>query len=242
MIDNTDCLEFLAKQKDASVDLILVDPPFFEIAKEDWDHQWKDENEYLAWCEKWSKECARVLKPNRCFCVFGTTKTDTFLRYKLEVLNKLDKMNYVSWCVWCYDWGGKTKKTFARKHQDIFVYAKGDEWLFNADAVRVPYKMPKNINAERPNNPLGKIPTDVWEANLHTMSKEYVSWHPTQKPLVILKRFIEAYTNEGDVVLDCFAGSGSTAIACIETKRSFVGCEKDIDYWTKAEQRITDWV
>jgi site-specific DNA-methyltransferase (adenine-specific) len=240
MIENEDCMTFLGKQKDESVDLVLVDPPYFEIAKEDWDHQWESEAAYLGWCEQWTTECVRVLKPNRCMAVYGTTKTDTFLHYKLDVLNKMD-MTYIGWIVHSYDWGGKTKKNFARKHQDILVYAKGDEWLFNGDDVRIPYKMAKNVNADKPNNPLGKIPHDVWDCNLHTMSKEYVSFHSTQKPLMILERLIKGYTNKGDVVLDCFAGSGSTAIACINTGRQFVGCEQDADYWRQAEERIKAW-
>ena len=76
----------------------------------------------------------------------------------------------------------------------------------------------------------GKIPTDVWMKNNHTTSKEYAGWHPTQKPLEIMDRIIKANTQPGDVVLDCFAGSGSTMISALRTGRKFIGCEFDESY------------
>lgn len=98
-----------------------------------------------------------------------------------------------------------------------------------------------NVRNTAINNPLGKIPTDVWEKNNHTTSKEYVQWHPTQKPLSLLERIIKANSNEGDIVMDIFSGSGSTAIACNNTKREFIGCEKSTEYWKRSHTRIQDY-
>lgn len=239
MIDlkHADCLVFLQNLPDESVDMVLVDPPYFEIVGNDWDNQWQDESQYLDWCRQWTAECFRVLKPNRCFCVWGTTKTDTFLKYKLQVLNSFP-MEYQNWIIWHYDWGGRSKKTFARKHEDLLVYSKGKDFLFDADAVRIPYKVKTNVRKTAANNPLGKIPTDVWEKNNHTMSKEYVNWHPTQKPILLLERLVNAYSKSGETVLDCFSGSGSTAIAAHNTNRNFVGCELDKDYYERSLLRI----
>lgn len=178
MIKNIDALELLRDIEDGFVDMVLTDPPYFEIMKESWDRQWADESAYLDWCYQWTSECIRVLKPGRALCVWGTTKTDTFLRYKLDVLNTFDEMVYQNWIIWSYDWGGRTKHSFPRKHEDLLVYSKGD-LLFNADDIRVPYKMKSNVRSSAVNNPLGKIPTDVWEKNNHTSSKEYADWHPT---------------------------------------------------------------
>ena len=285
LLENQDCLEFLSQLNDKSVELVVVDPPYFEIVKNDWDNQWNSELEYLGWCDKWTRECARVLKPGGCLYVWGTTKTDTFLRYKLEVLNKLDGFFYQNWIIWWYDWGGRTKKNFARKHEDLIMYSKGKKFLFNADDVRVERAVKKNMALERKMSLLekkieshfdvlnekdqkawetyslhkldytewpdkletfrekdvefkkGKIPIDVWQKNNHTTSKEYAGWHPTQKPIELLKRVILANTNEGDTVLDCFSGSGSTMIACDLTNRNFVGCELDEDYYTRSLER-----
>ena len=238
ILENKDCLEFLKDVPDESVDLIIVDPPYFEIVKNKWDNQWDSEEHYLDWCNQWTRECVRVLKPGRCFYVWGTTKTDTFLKYKLDVLNSIENFYYNNWIIWSYDWGGRTKKTFARKHEDLLMYSKGKEFLFNADDVRIPYKVKTNVRKGATNNPLGKIPTDVWEKNNHTTSKEYCGWHPTQKHVALLERVIKANSNEGEVVLDIFSGSGATAIACNRTNRDFIGCELDKEYHEKSLKRI----
>lgn len=289
MIANKDCLEFLKDVTTESVDLILTDPPYFEIVNNKWDHQWSNEIDYLDWCYKWTKECVRVLKPQRCMYVWGTTKTDTFLKYKLDVLNKQSEMVYQSWIIWSYDWGGRTKKNFARKHEDLLMYSKGKEFLFNADEVCVERSVKKNMALTRKISLLqkrldgklslevdgeetkdgrayntyrlgkvkdedvadaiealkqkeisfekGKIPTDVWPKNNHTTSKEYCGWHPTQKPVELLERIIKANTNEGDVVLDIFSGSGSTAIAAEKNGRKFIGCELSADYHSRSNDR-----
>jgi site-specific DNA-methyltransferase (adenine-specific) len=239
-LENKDCIEFLKSIPDNSVDLINTDPPYFKIVKNDWDNQWKTEKEYLDWCREWTSECVRVLKPNRCFYVWGTTKTDTFLRYKLDVLNSMDELHYQNWIIWHYDWGGRTKKTFARKHEDLLMYSKGKEFLFNADDVRIPYKVKKNVRKGATNNPKGKIPTDVWQKNNHTTSKEYAGWHPTQKPISILERTILGNTNVGDTVLDVFSGSGSTMIASVKNNRNFIGCELDEEYYNKSKTRLKE--
>lgn len=237
MLYNEDCLDFLKRIEDNTVDLIVTDPPYFQIVKNDWDNQWDSEKEYLDWCKEWTHECVRVLKPGRCFYVWGTTKTNTFLKYKLDILDENSDLYYNNWIIWAYDWGGRTKKTFARKHEDCLGYSKGKEFLFNADDIRIPYKMKKNVREGAENNPLGKIPTDVWVKNNHTTSKEYCGWHPTQKPIGLLERIILAHTNKGDVVVDIFNGSGSTMIACDRTCREFMGCEKDKLYYEKSLNR-----
>lgn len=238
---NKDCLEFLSTLDDSSIDMVLTDPPYFEIVKNDWDNQWETEQEYLAWCKCWTDECVRVLKPNRMLAVWGTTKTDTFLRYKLDVMNSNTALTYRNWIIWHYDWGGRPKNNFARKHEDCLVYSKGNEWYFDDAAIRIPYKVEKNVRSTATNNPLGKIPTDVWEKNNHTTSKEYVAWHPTQKPLMILERLIRAYTKPGDTILDIFSGSGSTMIAAHNTGRKFVGCELSSEYYDKSKKRFEDF-
>ena len=171
--------------------------------------------------------------------VWGTLKTEAFLLYKIE-LNKTQGITSQNEIVWSYNWGGRSKDNFARKHEYAWCYSKGDKFLFNADDVRVDRKVSKNLRTGKAYTQ-GTIPTCVWEKNNHTTSVDYCGWHPTTKNLEILQRIIKAYTNENDVVLDCFMGSGSTAIACKQTNRDFIGCELDKDYHTKLLQRVNSY-
>lgn len=234
-----DCLDLLATLPDDSIDLVLTDPPYFIgfDGGQGWDSQWKTEAEYLDWCQRWTVECARVLKPGRMLIVWGTLKTDTFLRYKLDVLNQIPSLVGQNEIIWSYNWGGRTKKNFARKHEYAWCYSKGESFLFNADDVRVTRKMKSSMrkNAEQAK---GTIPTSVWEKNNHTMSKDFVNWHPTTKNVEVLQRMILAYTNPGDTVLDIFLGSGSTAVAALRTGRKVVGSETDAGYFDKMQERI----
>tara|TARA_R110000751_G_scaffold118300_2_gene218670 strand:+ start:18 stop:914 length:897 start_codon:yes stop_codon:yes gene_type:complete len=173
--ENRDCLEFLKSLDDESVDLVIADPPYFEIIKDEWDNQWKSEQEYLDWCMEWTTECFRVLRSGRCFYVWGTTKQDTFLRYKLDVLNKIEGANYQNWIIWHYDWGGRTKKNFARKHEDLLMYSKGKDFLFNADDVLEERAVKTNMALQRKMNLLkkkitGKLFTEKDEKSWKTYS------------------------------------------------------------------------
>lgn len=237
-IQNTDCLEFIKSLEDNSVDMVLTDPPYFIgfDGGKGWDSQWKSEKEYLDWCDEWSRECVRVLKPGRMMIVWGTLKTDTFLKYKL-MLSGYEGMHSQNEIVWSYNWGGRIKNNFARKHEYAWCYTKGKEFLFNDAEIRVERKLKKNIRTGK-DFEQGTIPTCVWEKNNHTTSKDYCGWHPTTKNIDVLERMIRAYTNPGDVVLDIFMGSGSTAIAAERAGRRYIGSERDAEYYRLSLDRI----
>ena len=145
-LENKDCLEYLKTLDSKSVDLVLVDPPYFGIVDNEWDNQWPTEFGYLGWCEQWTKECTRVLKDNRMLVVWGTLKTDTFLNYKLNILNKIDSLESQTEIIWHYNWGGRTKSNFARKSELAWCYSKGKDFIFNADDVRVERKITSDMN------------------------------------------------------------------------------------------------
>lgn len=238
-IENQDCLKYLSTLDDDSVDMVLTDPPYY-IGFDDgkgWDHQWKTEKKYLAWCEEWTAECVRVLKPNRMLIVWGTLKTDTFLKYKIQSLSSNPELFSQNEIIWSYNWGGRSKTNFARKHEYAWCYSKGEKFLFNSDDVRIERKMKKNMRTGSDHSD-GTIPTSVWEKNNHTRATDFVNWHPTTKNVEILQRMIKAYTNVGDTVLDIFMGSGSTAIAAYRCGRSVIGCEDNKTYYDKALQRF----
>lgn len=240
-IQQKDCLKYLETVEDNSVDMILTDPPYFIgfDGGEGWDSQWKTERDYLKWCNHWTNHLVRVLKPNRMMIVWGTLKTDTFLKYKL-MLSLFDQLRPQNEIVWSYNWGGRSKNNFARKHEYAWCYSKGDEFLFNDSDIRVERKVKKNLRTGK-DYTQGTIPTCVWEKNNHTTSKDHCGWHPTTKNLDILQRMIKAYTNENDTVLDIFMGSGSTAIACKLSNRNYIGCESNKNYIKLMQERIDSY-
>jgi len=239
-IENKDCIEFLKGLEDNSIGHINVDPPY-NIGYDGgagWD-TFPSEEAYLDWCMGWLTECQRVLKPNRMMCVWGTQKTDLFFRLKLEVLNKLNEMVRQSAIHWSYNWGGRPRNNFAHKFETAWCYSKGKDFYFDRTKVEVERKMKINLRTGKEFDN-GTIPTTIWEGNLTTNSKEAKEskFHPTVKPQFILERMIKAYTPEGEVVLDCFSGSGSTCIAAIRNGFDFVGSERSEEYYNKSLVRI----
>lgn len=234
-IENLDALEYLKTIPDGSIDMVLTDPPYainYDGGK-GWDN-FQSEEQYLQWCYQWTNEALRTLKQGGIFAVFGTLKTDAFLKYKLY-LSAQPEMKSQNEIIWSYNWGGRTRKNFARKHEYIWIYSKGNEFTFNADLIRVPRKMKRNLRTGQ-DYTNGTIPTCVWTENNHTSN--VVTWHPTAKNLKILRRLINAYTNQGETVLDIFLGSGATAIAANQLNRNVKGCELDAEYYDLMLKRI----
>ena len=118
--------------------------------------------------------------------------------------------------------GGKTKKMWPHKHDNILIYAKGPtNYTFNYDAVeRIPYMAPDLVGPE--NAARGKFPTDTWFMTIVPTNSRERTGYPTQKPLSVLRRIVAASSNLGDVVLDFYAGSGTTGVACLELGRPFI--------------------
>lgn len=234
-----DVVEFLKEQEDSSAQLIIADPPYnisFDGGK-GWD-SYPDEDTYLKWCKEWVDEAARVLKPGGVFLVWGTLKTDTFLKLKLDVLNKAPGLVSQGELIWENNWGGRSPKNFARKHEYSWVYSKGEDFTFNADSVRKERKMKHNPRTGKPYDK-GTIPTRIFQENNHTGSKDRVAWHPTPKNIKVISTLIEAYSDSGDRVLDIFSGSGTTTLCAMRTGRESLGCELDEEYYTKILERLS---
>jgi DNA modification methylase len=239
-IVNQDCLDFLKSLPDDSVGHINADPPYNigYDGGQGWD-TFEGEAEYLTWCSLWLHECTRVLKPGRMMCVWGTQKSDTFFRLKLDVLNRIEGLEAQSAIHWSYNWGGRPRNNFASKIETAWCYSKGKDFYFDRTNVEVPRKMKVNVRTgEEYTN--GTIPTTVWEGNLGTTSLEAKesNFHPTVKPQFVLQRMINAYCPQDEIVLDPFSGSGSTAVACVKTGHNFVGCERSTEYHVKSIGRV----
>lgn len=144
--------------------------------------------------------------------------------------------NLLNEVVWCYTSGGKGSNFFSRKHDNIYWYRKSEKYVFNADNIRVPYSE-KTLANYKPGlkgstytsnvelNVLGKVPEDYW--NIAVASKSLIESlaYPTQKPEALLERIIKASSNENDLILDCFCGSGTTAAVAEKLGRRWITCD-----------------
>ena len=124
--------------------------------------------------------------------------------------------------IWAYDYGGKAKNRWPSKHDTILVYVKDPKkFYFNSAAVdREPYMAPGLVTPEKA--ALGKLPTDVWWHTIVSPTGREKTGYPTQKPMGILRRIIQASSAEGDLIVDFFGGSGTTGAVALELGRRFV--------------------
>jgi site-specific DNA-methyltransferase (adenine-specific) len=124
--------------------------------------------------------------------------------------------------IWAYDFGGRPRNRWPPKHDNILVYVKDPEnYTFNTDGIdRIPYMAPGLVGPEKARR--GKLPTDTWWHTIVSPTGKEKTGYPTQKPIGILRRIIQASSNPGETVLDFFAGSGTTGAAAAEIGRRFI--------------------
>lgn len=227
-----DCLNVLKEIPDNSIQLILLDPPYnLELAK------WDVYDDYIGWAKEWIKESYRVLAPNGNCAIFGGTQFQGVKSGDLiEIMHYVrhnTKFNLVNTIVWYYKNGMSAQRFFANRHEEIIWLTKTKKYYFDLDSVRIKYDKEteelylkdKRLNPD--NVRKGKNPTNVWEiGRLNGNSLERVG-HPTQKPLEIIRRLVKALSYPDSVVLDFFAGSGTTGRVCIEEKRNVIMVDSD---------------
>ena len=238
-----DCIRVLKKIADNSIDVIFADPPYFlsnggischsgkqvSVNKGFWDksHNVQDK---LKFNRKWLKECRRVLKDNGTIWISGTFHNIYTVGVALE-LEGFSIINNITWQkpnpapnLACRCFTNSTETIiWARK---IDEKGKKGKHYFN-------YSLMKEIN----NN---KQMKDVWLLNLPQKKEKKYGKHPTQKPLSVLERILLASTEEGELVLDPFNGSGTTGIACMNLSRRYIGIEKEKDYLNLTIKRYND--
>lgn len=243
-----DNLEVLRALSSASVSLIYIDPPFntghaqarrtvravqdpagtvgFKGARYRRDAKSKQSyadsfDNYLAFLEPRLREARRILKPDGALYFHIDYREAHYCRVQLldPIFGRDALINEI---IWAYDYGAKPKNRWPAKHDTIFFYAKNPaKFTFNAEAItREPYMAPGLVGPEKAAR--GKLPTDVWWHTIVGTSSREKTGYPTQKPLGVLRRIVQASSNKGDVVLDFFAGSGTTGAACLELGRRFI--------------------
>ena len=243
-----DNLALLSKIGDSSVDLIYIDPPFntgksqgrtqiktirsdtgdrvgfqgqryetIKIGTKAYSDMFDD---YLAFLEPRLREAYRVLAPHGTLYFHIDYREVHYCKILLDVIFGRDC--FLNEVIWAYDYGARTTKKWPAKHDNILVYVKNpDDYIFNVDEIeRIPYMAPGLVGPEKAAR--GKLPTDTWWHTIVPTNGKEKTGYPTQKPLGILRRIVQGSSRPGDIVLDFFAGSGTTGAACLELGRQFL--------------------
>jgi len=231
-----DCIEILGKAKAPFADLIFADPPFNIGYQYD---KYKDEvksEKYIAWTRDWMAACLNVLKPTGSFYI---AIGDDYAAHVRIIGDELG-LNLRNWIIWHYTFGQQTKMKFARAHTHLFYFTMDSkDFVFNDYAVRVPSDRRLTYNDKRA-NPRGKLPDDVWNQYSRVCGtfKERRGWHPCQMPELLLGRIVAVSSNVGDLVLDPFSGSGTTAVVACRLGRKYAGIDVSEDYVANSIERI----
>lgn len=176
--------------------------------------------DYWDWLEPRLEEAWRVLSPDGLLYLHLDYREVHYAKVMLDALFGAEC--FINEIVWAYDYGARTKRRWPTKHDNILVYAKHpDYYYFDAEAVdREPYMAPGLVTPEKA--ALGKLPTDTWWHTIVSPTGKERTGYPTQKPVGVLRRIVQASSRPGDWVLDAFAGSGTTGAAAAELGRKFV--------------------
>ena len=238
------CLEVMDKLYDEQrefADLVFCDPPYFlsnggitcqngrmvKVDKGDWDKSRGAEVNHQFNYE-WLKRCQKILKPNGSIMVSGTFHVIYSIGYAMQQLN-MKILNNITWQkpnpppnLAC--------RYFTHSTETIIWAAKNlkSKHKFN-------YELMKEINND-------KQMKDVWVMTAPGKSEKTYDKHPTQKPIALLDRLILAVTNEGDLVLDAFNGSGTTGVSCIRTNREYIGIEIDKKFIELSKKRFSEQI
>lgn len=253
-IKHQDCTKGIKKIGDGEVDLAFADPPFNIGYEYDVYHDRQDEEKYLFWCSEWLTEVVRVLKSTGTFWL--AIGDEYAAELKLMMQRELG-LTCRSWVIWYYTFGVNCTKKFSRSHAHLFHMVKdAKKFTFNADAIKVPSAR-QLVYGDRRAAPKGRLPDDTWilrpqdvpesfDAEEDTWYfprvagtfKQRAGFHGCQMPEQLLGRIIRACSNAGELVLDPFVGSGTTAAVSKKLNRQFIGFELSKEYVKEATARV----
>jgi site-specific DNA-methyltransferase (adenine-specific) len=244
-----DCFEFLSVVQDNIVDLAVIDPPY-NMKKAEWD-TFKSQDDFLDFTYKWIYFLIPKLKETGSVYIFNTPFNCAYiLRY---LVNK--GLVFQNWITWDKRDGlGASKTKYSNGQETILFFTRTNKYVFNYDDIRVPYESTERIrhasekgilkNGKRwfPNHN-GRLCGEVWHITSErhknkVNGKVQKMEHTTPKPLDLMERIVKASSNKKNLVLDCFVGSGTTAIASIKNKRNFICADKEREYVLLAERNL----
>ena len=244
-----DALRWLPTLQRESIDLIFADPPY-NIKKAEWD-TFESQQAYLDWSLQWIQEAARILKPDGTLYICGFSEILADL--------KLPASRYFAgcrWLIWHYKNKANLGSDWGRSHESILHFRKSKEFTFNIDDIRISYgnhtlKYPEHPQAETSQyggaknkeriwqpHPDGAKPKDVIEIPTTCNGMHEKTPHPTQKPEELLRKLVLASSNPGDIVIDPFLGSGTTAVVSEQLGRRWKGCDIVSEYCQWAAERV----
>ena len=244
-----DNMQVLPGLPDASVDLIYIDPPF-NTGKVQERTQIKtlhdeeggdrvgfqgrryrtvrvgtkafsdDFDDFLGFLEPRLVEARRILKPTGAFFLHIDCREVHYCKVMLDSIFGRDA--FLNEIIWAYDYGARSRKKWSPKHDNILWYAADPKnYTYNYDEIdRIPYVAPGLVGKEKAAR--GKTPTDVWWHTIVPTNGKEKTGYPTQKPLGIIERIVRVHSNPGDVILDFFAGSGTTGESAARLGREFI--------------------
>ena len=249
-----DCLEGMKQLADGSVDLVFADPPFNIGYKYDLYEDNLEDNEYLGWSREWIEQAIRVLKADGTFWL---AIGDEYAAEMKILMQRTLGLTCRSWVIWYYTFGVNCQKKFNRSHAHLFQMVKDPgNFTFNADDARVPSAR-QLVYGDKRANPRGRLPDDTWILRPQDLPegfepdddtwyfprvagtfKERSGFHGCQMPEQLLGRIIRVSSNEGELVLDPFAGSGTTLAVAHKLRRQFLGYEISADYVEAIRKRL----
>lgn len=247
-----DCIEFLKNLDGNIATVVFADPPY-NIGKTSWDTV-KQQSDYIEWSLKWIKEASRVLNEKGTLFICGFT--EILADIKSPAMEYFDKCK---WLIWYYDNKANMSNDWGRSHESILCLRKS-QYIFNVDDVRIPYnahtlKYPKRAVAGKNSqyslsggqdlwtpNDKGAKPKDVITIPTTCNGMGEKTPHPTQKPEALLRRLILSSSNENDIIIDPFSGSGTTAVVSAELSRQFIVNDACEEYNKWANERIQNVV
>lgn len=239
-------IEWLESAPPGSVDLVFADPPY-GIGKGEWDRFGSLEG-YVAWSRHWIAAAHAALSPRGTLYVMGFSE---ILAHVLAAVS--GEWAGARWLVWHYRNKANLRDDWGRSHESAIHLRKSKDFTFNVDPVRIPYnghttKYPARRQAatsqygsggrEWAPHPLGAKPRDVIEVPVLANGTPEKTEHPTQKPLELVRRFVLASSNPGDLVVDPFAGSGTTAVVAEALGRRWTACETNAGFYRIAKARL----
>ncbi|MDX8392083.1 MAG: site-specific DNA-methyltransferase [Mariprofundaceae bacterium] len=248
-----DSIEWLKSLADDSVDLIFADPPY-NIKKAEWD-KFESQEKYIKWSMKWISEAYRVLKKDGSAYICGFSEILADIKHP-----SMEYFQSCRWLIWHYKNKANLGSDWGRSHESILHLRKTKAHKINVDDVRIPYsshtlKYPSHPQAESSQygnggkrndvwtpHPQGAKPRDVLEVPTTCNGMEEKTKHPTQKPEELLRKIILASSNEGDLVIDPFSGSGTTAVVAEQLNRRWAVCEIEHQYNVWAVDRLNNVV